>query len=227
MSSVATKRSFPSDANDDNDAHHPPKRVHAMTFAAKLNAKTLRQLQEAFKANPEVDFTKPLPKNYSSRLASRLADQGRVGRAYAYAASNKSCKHRPSSTRISKTPLHTSAELWDFQYSDAPIGSTTYLEFLRRLTSPFIARDCVFTHGDLRPANIMVQPDADGSYQVTGIIDWEMSGFYPEHFECTKVTNTLATNEINDWFLHLPSCVSQARFAERWLSDFAWDKQVV
>jgi aminoglycoside phosphotransferase (APT) family kinase protein len=91
------------------------------------------------------------------------------------------CKDTRRNTRISKTPLHTSAELWDFQYSDAPVGSKTYLEFLRRLTSPLIARECVFTHGDLRPANIMVQPDADGSYQVTGIIDWEMSG-YPRVF---------------------------------------------
>lgn len=137
------------------------------------------------------------------------------------------CKDTRRSTRISKTPLYTSAELWNFQYSHAPVGSKTYLEFLRRLTSPFLAQKCVFTHGDLRPANIMVQPDSDGNYEVTGIIDWEMSGFYPEDHECVKITNTLATNERNDWFLHLPSCISPAKFPQRWLSDFAWDKQVV
>jgi thiamine kinase-like enzyme len=34
----------------------------------------------------------------------------------------------------------------------------------------------VFTHADFRPDNIMIK---DG--HVTGIIDWEMSGWYPEH----------------------------------------------
>lgn len=36
----------------------------------------------------------------------------------------------------------------------------------------------VLTHGDLSPGNIIVQ---DGV--ITGIIDWETSGFYPEYAE--------------------------------------------
>ncbi|EPS43124.1 hypothetical protein H072_2871 [Dactylellina haptotyla CBS 200.50] len=39
----------------------------------------------------------------------------------------------------------------------------------------------VFTHADFRPANIMVK---DG--HVVGIIDWEMSGWYPEWWEFAK-----------------------------------------
>lgn len=75
MSPAATKRPL----LDDLHNAQPPsaKRVHAMSFAAKLNAKTLRKIQEAFKADPEVDFTEVLPKNYSSQLASRLADKGK------------------------------------------------------------------------------------------------------------------------------------------------------
>jgi serine/threonine protein kinase len=38
----------------------------------------------------------------------------------------------------------------------------------------------VLTHGDLSPRNIMV----DGG-TITGIIDWELSGFYPEYVEYT------------------------------------------
>ena len=41
--------------------------------------------------------------------------------------------------------------------------------------------DIVFTHADFRPDNIVVK---DG--HVTGIIDWEMSGWYPEHWEFVK-----------------------------------------
>lgn len=36
----------------------------------------------------------------------------------------------------------------------------------------------VLTHGDLSPRNIMVK---DG--KITGIVDWERSGFFPEYVE--------------------------------------------
>jgi len=39
----------------------------------------------------------------------------------------------------------------------------------------------VFTHGDLRPDNIIVK---DG--RVAAIIDWEMSGWYPDYWEFAK-----------------------------------------
>ncbi|RAK82938.1 phosphotransferase enzyme family protein [Aspergillus costaricaensis CBS 115574] len=39
----------------------------------------------------------------------------------------------------------------------------------------------VFTHGDFRHPNIMVN---DGN--VTGIVDWEFSGWFPEHWEFVK-----------------------------------------
>ncbi|RDX54547.1 kinase-like protein [Lentinus brumalis] len=39
----------------------------------------------------------------------------------------------------------------------------------------------VFTHGDLAPRNILVQ-----GHRVVAIIDWEESGWYPEHWELVK-----------------------------------------
>ena len=73
--STITKRPF-SDAA--NNAHGPqPKRVLSMSFAAKLNAKIMRQLQKALEADPEVDLTTVIPTNYSSRLLSRKVDKGR------------------------------------------------------------------------------------------------------------------------------------------------------
>ncbi|OTA98636.1 hypothetical protein M426DRAFT_17234 [Hypoxylon sp. CI-4A] len=48
----------------------------------------------------------------------------------------------------------------------------------------------VFTHADLNPRNILVdrtvQPDGRISWNVTGIIDWEGAGFYPEYWDYTK-----------------------------------------
>ncbi|KAJ6780380.1 hypothetical protein PWT90_03524 [Aphanocladium album] len=48
----------------------------------------------------------------------------------------------------------------------------------------------VFTHADLNPRNIMVRQvksaDGCGAWEVSGIIDWETAGFYPEYWDCTK-----------------------------------------
>ncbi|KAI0161246.1 hypothetical protein GGR57DRAFT_351955 [Xylariaceae sp. FL1272] len=50
--------------------------------------------------------------------------------------------------------------------------------------------DIVFTHADLNPRNILVDEvtNKDGSthYEVTGIVDWETAGYYPEYWEYTK-----------------------------------------
>lgn len=47
-----------------------------------------------------------------------------------------------------------------------------------------------FPHADLNPRNILVDEAVkqDGSlgWRVTGIVDWEMAGYYPEHWEYTK-----------------------------------------
>jgi len=40
----------------------------------------------------------------------------------------------------------------------------------------------LFTHGDLAPRNIMVSDDG----RITGIIDWEYAGWYPEYWEYVK-----------------------------------------
>ncbi|KAM3472486.1 hypothetical protein MY8738_008857 [Beauveria namnaoensis] len=48
----------------------------------------------------------------------------------------------------------------------------------------------VFTHADLNPRNIIVNQvkDATGTlhWEVSGIVDWEAAGYYPEYWDCTK-----------------------------------------
>jgi thiamine kinase-like enzyme len=48
----------------------------------------------------------------------------------------------------------------------------------------------VFTHADLNPRNILVDRvvSADGScrWRVSGIVDWETAGYYPEYWDYTK-----------------------------------------
>lgn len=48
----------------------------------------------------------------------------------------------------------------------------------------------VFSHADLNPRNILVdhvaQADGRSGWRVTGIVDWENSGYYPEYWDYTK-----------------------------------------
>ncbi|KAK1764727.1 kinase-like domain-containing protein [Phialemonium atrogriseum] len=84
---------------------------------------------------------------------------------------------------------------------------------------------CVFTHGDLRTANIRVMK-ADDGWRITCIIDWDFSGFYPGYWESFKITNTMMAFEDSDWYQHLPRSLSPLNFANRWLLDRIWDRLV-
>ena len=80
-----------------------------------------------------------------------------------------------------------------------------YIKLLRSMSqsqTPKVA----FTLGDLHPENIVVQSDKEGNYRISGVLDWEMSGFYPDYWESIKATNTMAPHEEDDWYLYLPEC---------------------
>lgn len=63
----------------------------------------------------------------------------------------------------------------------------------------------LLTHGDFHPRNIMVTDGDDP--ELTGIIDWEYCGFYPEHWEHVKALNTRGITDASDWWDHLPPCI--------------------
>lgn len=58
------------------------------------------------------------------------------------------------------------------------------------------------------------------------IIDWESSGFYPEHWEAVKMTNNLTPRDGDDWYLLLPESFSPRQFPVLWLIDNLWDRNM-
>ena len=52
----------------------------------------------------------------------------------------------------------------------------------------------VFTHGDIAPRNIMV----DEEHNITGILDWEFSGWYPDYWEYSQMLRP-AVEANRDW----------------------------
>jgi hypothetical protein len=122
--------------------------------------------------------------------------------------------------------IRTAAEYRDQQFSARHYDSNTYIKLLRTLFDMNGAdsdHEAVFTHGDVRPHNIMVdrKPGTDELF-VTAIIDWEDAGFYPEWYECMALTRTLSLVDENDWFLHVPDSISPLRHPRQWLTDRLW-----
>ncbi|PYI25818.1 kinase-like protein [Aspergillus indologenus CBS 114.80] len=53
----------------------------------------------------------------------------------------------------------------------------------------------VFTHADIAPRNIMV----DANNRITGILDWEHAGWYPEYWEYAQILRSAAWGDWSDW----------------------------
>lgn len=76
-----------------------------------------------------------------------------------------------------------------------PIGpfedEASFSQYLRHPDDPARrGHQIVFTHADLNLRNILVDKvtrlDGTRGWAVSGIVDWENSGFYPEYWDCTK-----------------------------------------
>ncbi|TXC02446.1 hypothetical protein FocTR4_00015526 [Fusarium oxysporum f. sp. cubense] len=76
-----------------------------------------------------------------------------------------------------------------------PIGpfddEASFSQYLRHPDDPtWRGHQVVFTHADLNLRNILVDKvtrlDGTRGWAVSGIVDWENSGFYPEYWDCTK-----------------------------------------
>lgn len=64
----------------------------------------------------------------------------------------------------------------------------------------------------MRKDNIMVEMVERNTCKVTGIIDWEDAGYYPDYFGSTTLTRTMLSRVDDDWYKYLPLCIDPARF---------------
>ena len=71
----------------------------------------------------------------------------------------------------------------------------------------------VLMHADFHPRNIRVQGD-----NLTGISNWQYSGWYPEHWEYVKAL--LVVGRVVDWWRYLPEIIGP------YYSDWAIDRQI-
>ncbi|KAJ5306256.1 hypothetical protein N7508_005271 [Penicillium antarcticum] len=140
------------------------------------------------------------------------------------------CQDLRRHVRMSEAPIFNLEDFETFLFSSSHPGGDVFVKFLRRLSLYFTAHSgprIVFTHGDLRPDNVMVELADNNQYMISGILDWEYSGFYPDYYESVRCTNCLSPYEENDWFLYLPECVSPNIYAQWWLLDRVRETRIV
>ncbi|KAJ6471810.1 kinase-like protein [Mycena vitilis] len=94
---------------------------------------------------------------------------------------NRKCKDARVASMVPFGPFKNEAAFNDFlvKHAEGNFGPDPYLDETRRMMCD--SHRIVFTHGDFAPRNIMVRGDV-----VVGLIDWEHSGWYPEHWEYCK-----------------------------------------
>lgn len=112
-------------------------------------------------------------------------------------------------------PFDTETTFNQFLLSDIYTSTATILRdiALRSLRSD---HKIVFTHGDFAPRNIMVK---NGT--ITGILDWEYSGWYPEYWEFVKSFNA-ADHRVN-WYNYaefiFPTCYETEYINDRFIGS--------
>lgn len=117
------------------------------------------------------------------------------------------CKDYRISVSTSPPDVHSISAFHDWLVSTIyPQIGPSYRRWLRsRLRDDYRV---MLTHGDFHPRNIMVEIIPSGDVRVTGVIDWEMGGWYPEYWEMYKALNTRDPREESDWWDMLPPCIS-------------------
>ncbi|EHA25323.1 hypothetical protein ASPNIDRAFT_42318 [Aspergillus niger ATCC 1015] len=142
------------------------------------------------------------------------------------------CKDTRREIRVADAPISNEREFNCFLSFNPRRTGTGHHAMLRA----YMATDhrLVMTHADLHPRNIMVTltPCSPGTNEVdglclqastalagtddlpsgqvtiTGIIDWEMCGWYPEYWEYLKALNTpFGGGEFDDWWKYLPPII--------------------
>ncbi|KAH6875990.1 phosphotransferase enzyme family-domain-containing protein [Alternaria rosae] len=80
--------------------------------------------------------------------------------------------------------FHDETEFNQFLTTDLPLDEDAWIQISK---SHGVKHDIVFTHADLNLRNILV----DEMGRISGIVDWECAGWYPEYWEYSKMHFTV------------------------------------
>lgn len=186
----------------------------SLIFVSYIPGKTMKETWPQLTIDQKLSVMDQLGRIFLTLRSTNCPPNSPLG-----GLTGEGCKDLRRNVRRSKGPIYSVEQFDDFLFSCVRYGSNSYLKFLRKFTCETSSKVCL-SHGDVQQDNIMVQRNDNGVYEISGLLDWEFSGFYPSHYESTKATNCLSTNETSDWYDYLPSCLSPYTWPRRWLLDY-------
>jgi aminoglycoside phosphotransferase len=172
----------------------------SLLFMTKIPGDTLERRWPTLDPESKVDIQRSLNEAIST-LRDIEKPEGQP-----FGSSSGRCRDTRTSDRYTESPVNDEAAFNEFLLSSPQSRiSSSYRNWIASMLRT--DHRIVFTHGDLHPRNILVADSPDGGVCVSGIVDWEASGFYPEYWEHLKALNTRDTRDESDWWTHLPSSV--------------------
>jgi len=172
----------------------------SLLFMTKIPGDTLEHRWPTLDAGSKVGIQRSLNEAISI-LRGIEKPEGQT-----FGSSSGRCRDIRMSDRYTESPVHDEVAFNKFLLtsprSRISSGYKSWIASMLRTDHRI-----VFTHGDLHPRNILVADSPDGGVYLSGIIDWEASGFYPEYWEHLKALNTRDTRDESDWWAHLPPSV--------------------
>ncbi|KAG5955936.1 hypothetical protein E4U57_002992 [Claviceps arundinis] len=190
--------------------------IHCFLFTSYIPGMNLEDAWPELNCSQKQDISRQIDLLFSKLRSFSVPEHASLGDV-----AGGGCRDLRRAQRVSAKPIKSVAEFEDFIFEGSDTATPVYVEFLRGLMP--LTNKIVFTHGDIRPANIMVRRE-DGKWTVTAIIDWEDSGFYPEYWDAIKTANLLTSREDFDWYKYIPQSISQNQFSVPWLVDRLWDR---
>ncbi|KFH40560.1 hypothetical protein ACRE_087470 [Hapsidospora chrysogenum ATCC 11550] len=135
------------------------------------------------------------------------------------------CKDMRRFPRETEGPIRDEVQFSDFLCRQARRTETPWIRMVRSMMSDY--HRLAMTHGDLHPRNIMArweagqkgQPEDQEHLCITALLDWELGGWYPEHWEFVKALSTVdLRGPLTDWCDYLPT-----EAIGRWPVEFSID----
>ncbi|ESZ99421.1 phosphotransferase enzyme family protein [Sclerotinia borealis F-4128] len=133
------------------------------------------------------------------------------------------CRDLRRHVRTSVGRISTEMEFKTFLISTRRELNPVYCDLITSTLST--NHQIVMTHSDIRPENILVLYTAPNAIRITGLVDWELSGAYPEYWEYVKALAGV-TWSLSNWCSYLPTDIIGSHI-DAWRQECLIDRLVL